>query len=123
MDRETTPSYKLIAQATDGGGLFCRSDISLKVLDVNDNAPAFSSPHYLASVYENAAPKALLTRLQASDPDEGKLACCSVPFPQTDNERRDKHQGTVFQSVSVGKCEFVLRSEPNAGVYSGGFSR
>ncbi|KAF1378536.1 hypothetical protein PFLUV_G00191580 [Perca fluviatilis] len=71
MDREMTPSYKLIAQATDGGGLFCRSDISLKVLDVNDNAPSFSSSHYLANVYENAAPKALLTRLQASDPDEG----------------------------------------------------
>ncbi|KAM7398079.1 hypothetical protein PAMA_006109 [Pampus argenteus] len=71
MDREMTPSYKLIAQATDGGGLFCRSDISLKVLDVNDNAPSFSSTHYLASVYENAAPNALLTRLQASDPDEG----------------------------------------------------
>ncbi|XP_069366544.1 protocadherin Fat 3 [Paralichthys olivaceus] len=71
MDREMTPTYKLIAQATDGGGLFCRSDISLKLLDVNDNAPSFSSPHYLASVFENAAPKALLTRLQASDPDEG----------------------------------------------------
>lgn len=68
-----TPTYKLIAQATDGGGLFCRSDISLKVLDVNDNAPSFSSTQYLTSVYENAAPKALLTRLQASDPDEGKL--------------------------------------------------
>ncbi|KAK5858538.1 hypothetical protein PBY51_002671 [Eleginops maclovinus] len=71
MDREMTTTYKLIAQATDGGGLFCRSDISLKVLDVNDNPPSFSSNHYLASVYENAAPKALLTRLQASDPDEG----------------------------------------------------
>ncbi|MEQ2188629.1 hypothetical protein GOODEAATRI_016967, partial [Goodea atripinnis] len=71
MDRETTPSYKLIAQATDGGGLFCRSEISLKVLDVNDNAPSFSTTHYLASVYESASPKALLTRLQASDPDEG----------------------------------------------------
>ncbi|XP_069578309.1 protocadherin Fat 3 [Brachyistius frenatus] len=71
MDREMTPTYKLIAQATDGGGLFCRSDISLKVLDVNDNVPSFSSTYYLASVYENAAPKALLTRLQASDPDEG----------------------------------------------------
>uniref|UniRef100_A0A3B5QW62 FAT atypical cadherin 3 n=1 Tax=Xiphophorus maculatus TaxID=8083 RepID=A0A3B5QW62_XIPMA len=71
IDRETTPSYKLIAQATDGGGLFCRSDISLKVLDVNDNAPSFSTTHYLASVYENTSPKALLTRLQASDPDEG----------------------------------------------------
>lgn len=73
-----TATYKLIAQATDGGGLFCRSDISLKVLDVNDNAPSFSSTHYLASVYENAAPNALLTRLQASDPDEGKLVCCNT---------------------------------------------
>lgn len=73
MDRETTSAYKLIAQATDGGGLFCRSDISLKVLDVNDNAPSFSSTHYLASVYENTTPKALLTRLRAGDPDEGEL--------------------------------------------------
>ena len=73
-----TPTYKLIAQATDGGGLFCRSDISLKLLDVNDNAPSFSSPHYLASVFENAAPKALLTRLQASDPDEGELLQCNT---------------------------------------------
>lgn len=72
MDREVTPTYKLIAQATDGGGLFCRSDISLQVLDVNDNAPSFSSAHYLASVFENTNPKALLTRLRASDPDEGK---------------------------------------------------
>jgi len=71
-----TTDYKLIAQATDGGGLFCRSDISLKLLDVNDNAPSFSSSHYLVSVYENAVPKALLTRLQASDPDEGKLVGC-----------------------------------------------
>ncbi|CAG5873449.1 unnamed protein product [Menidia menidia] len=71
MDREMTPAYKLISQATDGGGLFCRSDISLQLWDVNDNAPLFSSSHYLVSVYESAAPKALLTRLQASDPDEG----------------------------------------------------
>lgn len=71
-----TSAYKLIAQATDAGGLFCRSDISLRVLDVNDNAPSFSAPYYLASVYENAAPKALLTRLQASDPDEGELIRC-----------------------------------------------
>lgn len=73
LDREVASAYKLIAQATDAGGLFCRSDISLRVLDVNDNAPSFSAPYYLASVYENAAPKALLTRLQASDPDEGEL--------------------------------------------------
>ncbi|KAI1893987.1 hypothetical protein AGOR_G00129330 [Albula goreensis] len=71
MDRERTPKYRLVAQATDGGGLFCRAEIALDLLDVNDNPPAFSAPHYTASVYENTATKALLTRLQANDPDEG----------------------------------------------------
>ncbi|XP_061103933.1 protocadherin Fat 3-like [Conger conger] len=71
LDRERTPGYKLIAQATDGGGRFCRAEVSLTLLDVNDNPPAFSAPRYAASVYENAAPKALLTCLRASDPDEG----------------------------------------------------
>ncbi|XP_048031668.1 protocadherin Fat 3 isoform X3 [Megalobrama amblycephala] len=71
LDRERTVGYKLIAQATDGGGLFCRSEISLTILDVNDNAPSFDFTRFMASVYESAAPKALLTRLQANDPDEG----------------------------------------------------
>ncbi|XP_051540355.1 protocadherin Fat 3-like [Myxocyprinus asiaticus] len=71
LDREQTAGYKLIAQATDGGGLFCRSEISLTILDVNDNAPSFAFTRFMASVYESAAPKALLTRLQANDPDEG----------------------------------------------------
>ncbi|CAL8364079.1 unnamed protein product [Lota lota] len=71
MDRERTAGYTLIAQATDGGGLFCRSEVSLRLLDVNDNAPSFSSGVYVTSVPENAAPKALLTRVQASDRDQG----------------------------------------------------
>ncbi|KAJ8367947.1 hypothetical protein SKAU_G00079750 [Synaphobranchus kaupii] len=71
MDREKTPRYRLVAQATDGGGLFCRTVVALTLLDVNDNPPAFSSPYYTASVYENTGTKALLTRLQANDPDEG----------------------------------------------------
>ncbi|XP_041947686.1 protocadherin Fat 3 isoform X3 [Alosa sapidissima] len=71
LDRERIPVYKLIAQAADGGGLFCRSEISLTVLDVNDNPPSFTFTQYLASVFENASPKALITRLQANDLDEG----------------------------------------------------
>ncbi|KAJ8412621.1 hypothetical protein AAFF_G00129570 [Aldrovandia affinis] len=71
MDRERTPKYILIAQATDGGGRFCRSEISMTLLDINDNPPAFSAAQYTASIYEDTAPKALLTCLQANDPDEG----------------------------------------------------
>uniref|UniRef100_A0AAZ3SUG1 Protocadherin Fat 3 n=1 Tax=Oncorhynchus tshawytscha TaxID=74940 RepID=A0AAZ3SUG1_ONCTS len=71
LDREKTPVYRLVAQATDGGGRFCRAEVHLTLLDVNDNPPAFSAPHYTASVYEDTSTKALLTRIQAIDPDEG----------------------------------------------------
>uniref|UniRef100_A0A2K5D8Q4 Protocadherin Fat 3 n=1 Tax=Aotus nancymaae TaxID=37293 RepID=A0A2K5D8Q4_AOTNA len=71
LDRERVPVYSLIAKATDGGGRFCQSNIHLILEDVNDNPPVFSSDHYNACVYENTATKALLTRVQAVDPDVG----------------------------------------------------
>ena len=72
LDRERVPAYNLVARATDGGGRFCQSDVRLILEDVNDNPPVFSSDHYNACVYENTAAKALLTRVQAVDPDIGK---------------------------------------------------
>ncbi|KAM4700502.1 protocadherin Fat 3 isoform 2-T2 [Discoglossus pictus] len=71
LDRERIPVYNLIARATDGGGKFCQSEIRLILEDVNDNPPVFSSDHYNASIYENTVTKALLTRVQANDPDVG----------------------------------------------------
>ncbi|KAM7338028.1 hypothetical protein ACRRTK_004147 [Alexandromys fortis] len=71
LDRERIPVYNLIARATDGGGRFCHSSVLLLLEDVNDNPPVFSSNHYTACVYENTATKALLTRVQAVDPDVG----------------------------------------------------
>ncbi|XP_060090931.1 protocadherin Fat 3 isoform X1 [Heteronotia binoei] len=71
LDREKIPVYNLIARASDGGGRFCQSEIRLILEDINDNPPAFSSDHYTACVYENTATKALLTRVQANDPDVG----------------------------------------------------
>uniref|UniRef100_A0A8P0PSP1 Protocadherin Fat 3 n=1 Tax=Canis lupus familiaris TaxID=9615 RepID=A0A8P0PSP1_CANLF len=74
LDRERVPMYSLIARATDGGGRFCQSDIHLILEDVNDNPPVFSSDHYNTCVYENTATKALLTRVQAVDPDVGGIS-------------------------------------------------
>ncbi|XP_038617667.1 protocadherin Fat 3 isoform X2 [Tachyglossus aculeatus] len=71
LDREKIPVYNLIVRATDGGGRFCQSEVRLILEDVNDNLPVFSSDHYSACIYENTATKALLTRVQATDPDVG----------------------------------------------------
>ncbi|XP_074535832.1 protocadherin Fat 3a isoform X2 [Halichoeres trimaculatus] len=72
LDREVTSSYRLVAQATDGGGRWCRAEVQLEVTDVNDNPPIFTLSQYAASVYEDTATKALLTRIQAIDPDQGQ---------------------------------------------------
>lgn len=75
-----TSSYRLVAQATDGGGRWCRAEVQLVVTDVNDNPPIFSLSQYTASVYEDTATKALLTRIQAIDPDKGEKSPCLPAF-------------------------------------------
>ncbi|KAF7647480.1 hypothetical protein LDENG_00171680 [Lucifuga dentata] len=98
LDRELTPSYQLVAQATDGGGRWCRAEVQLTVTDVNDNPPVFMLPQYTASVYEDTATKALLTRIQAIDPDEagpGRTVVYSLADSAGGSFSIDKSSGVV----------------------------
>ncbi|XP_033953238.1 protocadherin Fat 3a isoform X4 [Pseudochaenichthys georgianus] len=97
LDHEMTPYYRLVAQATDGGGRWCRAEVHLDVTDVNDNPPIFTSTHYTASVYEDTAPKALLTRIQAIDPDEGpgRMVAYSLSESAGGSFSIDKSSGIV----------------------------
>uniref|UniRef100_A0A8C4NG34 FAT atypical cadherin 1 n=1 Tax=Eptatretus burgeri TaxID=7764 RepID=A0A8C4NG34_EPTBU len=69
LDREEQAAYTLIAVAKDGGGRSCQTEISVRLGDVNDNAPVFSSPHYDVSVSESTAVGSLLIHVQATDSD------------------------------------------------------
>ncbi|XP_055370186.1 protocadherin Fat 3a isoform X5 [Betta splendens] len=99
LDRETTANYHLVAKATDGGGRSCRSDVQLTVSDVNDNPPVFTLSHYTASVYEDTATKALLTRIQAIDPDDagqGRLVVYSLADSAGGSFSIDRSSGIVI---------------------------
>ncbi|XP_056297999.1 protocadherin Fat 3a isoform X3 [Pseudoliparis swirei] len=97
LDHEMTPYYRLVAQATDGGGRWCRAELQLAVTDVNDNPPIFTLSHYTASVYEDTATKALLTRIQAIDPDEGpgRMVVYSLADSARGSFSIDKSSGIV----------------------------
>ncbi|KAF3692560.1 Protocadherin Fat 3 FAT tumor suppressor -like protein 3 Precursor [Channa argus] len=98
LDREMTPNYRLVAQATDGGGRCCRAEVWLAVTDVNDNPPLFTLSQYTASVYEDTATKALLTRIQAIDPDEagpGRMVVYSLANSAGGSFSIDKSSGIV----------------------------
>lgn len=71
MDREKEAEYDLVAKATDGGGRSCQADIILKVQDINDNPPQFSSDHYEIMVFDNTTVRTPITVMYAKDPDTG----------------------------------------------------
>ncbi|XP_057706138.1 protocadherin Fat 2 isoform X2 [Corythoichthys intestinalis] len=71
LDRELTSEYVMIVRATDGGSRSCQANVLLRVLDMNDNAPVFSSSHYHISVYDNTSRTTPVAAVYAHDTDAG----------------------------------------------------
>lgn len=73
LDRETTAKYFLEINCEDLGQNPLRSSANLTVvvLDENDNSPVFSQPAYSEVLPENNPPDSYIMQLNASDLDEG----------------------------------------------------
>ncbi|KAK2908823.1 hypothetical protein Q8A67_004660 [Cirrhinus molitorella] len=73
LNREATDTYSLTVTVTDRGTppLNSSAVVSVKVLDINDNAPVFSSPEYHVQVTENSPLGTALVHVSAYDPDLG----------------------------------------------------
>uniref|UniRef100_A0A672UHF6 Cadherin domain-containing protein n=1 Tax=Strigops habroptila TaxID=2489341 RepID=A0A672UHF6_STRHB len=76
LDREKVSEYNLTVRAADGGSPALESSavLSLRVLDVNDNAPVFAEARYSARLAENNAAGALVLTVRAWDADWGQNA-------------------------------------------------
>ncbi|XP_054454086.1 protocadherin alpha-3-like [Anoplopoma fimbria] len=73
LDREQKNKHSLLVTAVDGGkpqrsGTL---NVSIIVLDINDNRPVFSQDSYQIEIYENVPVGTTVTRVSAIDPDEG----------------------------------------------------
>lgn len=74
LDRESRAEYYFTIVAFDGGVPTPRSatcDVTVAVLDVNDNRPVFERNHYEANVVENALTGTSILRVHATDQDIG----------------------------------------------------
>ncbi|CAD7678945.1 unnamed protein product [Nyctereutes procyonoides] len=76
LDREQSPELHLLLTATDRGKPELTGTVQLlvKVLDANDNAPAFDKTLYAVKLPENVPNGTLVMKLNASDLDEGSNA-------------------------------------------------
>lgn len=76
FDRETTPEYKIKLVCKDQGmkPLVTEKTLLIKVTDVNDNSPEFTSDLYTGSIIENNFLGASILQVNATDRDEGNNA-------------------------------------------------
>ncbi|XP_030000821.1 protocadherin gamma-C5-like [Sphaeramia orbicularis] len=73
LDRERKAVHRLLITALDGGNpvLSGTSQITITVLDVNDNFPVFDRSTYKVSLGENSAKDTFVIKVTATDADEG----------------------------------------------------
>ncbi|KAM9313198.1 protocadherin gamma-C5-like [Gastrophryne carolinensis] len=76
LDREKQSFYTIELTAFDLGSpaLSSKMTVTLRVSDVNDNAPTFTQSTYNAFIKENSDPGTLLCTVSATDADEGSNA-------------------------------------------------
>uniref|UniRef100_A0A3P8PLV6 Cadherin domain-containing protein n=1 Tax=Astatotilapia calliptera TaxID=8154 RepID=A0A3P8PLV6_ASTCA len=86
LDRERNPVYNITFSAVDEGSppLSTNKTITLRIADVNDNAPIFEQSYYEASVMENNSPGLSVFSVKARDSDSGQNARVSYLLIDTE---------------------------------------
>ncbi|XP_065591102.1 protocadherin alpha-5-like [Cyrtonyx montezumae] len=103
LDRESLSEHRLVLTASDGGrpALTGTVQLVISVLDANDNAPQFNQSVYKVQLPEDAAVGTLVSRVAATDPDEGinqefsYSIVSSVPESQREAFSIDHHTGEI----------------------------
>ncbi|XP_029020933.1 protocadherin gamma-A5-like isoform X10 [Betta splendens] len=85
FDRETKSEFNITITATDSGTppLSTKTDLHLKISDVNDNAPLFPERAYLAYITENNLPGMSIFSVRAEDSDSNLNARISYFLDDT----------------------------------------
>ncbi|XP_075960017.1 protocadherin gamma-C5-like [Anarhichas minor] len=82
LDREKKAVHQLLLTALDGGNpvMSGTSQITISVLDVNDNFPVFDKSTYKMMLGENTAKDTFVIKIAATDADEGPNAEVEFSF-------------------------------------------
>ncbi|NXE93058.1 PCDGM protein, partial [Menura novaehollandiae] len=110
LDREKANGYNITVRAVDSGSpqRATQKTFYLRIADVNDNAPNFSSPFDTAHVQENSLPGTSVFSVSASDPDEGSNA--KLSYSILDNGMQDVPISTYFRIDQDNGTIYTVRA-------------
>ncbi|XP_077433301.1 protocadherin alpha-8-like [Vanacampus margaritifer] len=91
LDREQNRKHVLFVTAIDGGKPQRSStlNVTIIVLDSNDNRPTFSLDTYTVEIKENVLVGVSVTRVNATDPDEGANGEIEYSLGKSSNKAHD----------------------------------
>ncbi|NXE42564.1 PCDGM protein, partial [Ptilorrhoa leucosticta] len=110
LDREKASGYNITVRAVDSGSpqRATQKTFYLRIADVNDNAPNFSSPFDTAHIQENSLPGTSVFSVSASDPDEGNNA--KLSYSILDNGIQDVPISTYFRIDQDNGTIYTVRA-------------
>ena len=121
LDREAESSYGLTVWAYDGGSPPKSGSVVLtvNVVDVNDNAPEFTSDVYTQNISESTPPGTPILTVSASDADEGDNArvvysiSSQQPVPQQQKFTIGATNGvvSVAESLKAGVHRVLVEAQ------------
>lgn len=91
LDREVQPTHQITVRASDQGSprsLFSLVNITITVLDINDNPPVFERRDLLATVPEDVGVGTEVLRVHAASKDIGTNAEISYSIRSGNEHRR-----------------------------------
>ncbi|XP_046717022.1 protocadherin beta-16-like [Silurus meridionalis] len=105
LDRENIAEYNITIYVSDQGSpaRYSNKTLNVKISDVNDNPPVFSSEEYKAIISENNSPGVAVLKVQARDDDWGPNARLSYLL-----EDKNIHGNPVSSLVSVNSESGVI---------------
>ncbi|XP_058852112.1 protocadherin alpha-5-like isoform X5 [Acipenser ruthenus] len=85
LDREQNPEHNLLLTAFDGGNpaRFGTLNITVNVIDINDNAPVFDQEVYSVALQENVPMGTFVVKVNATDLDDGLNGVVEYSFGDT----------------------------------------
>lgn len=112
LDREKTPMYSFTLIAVDGiegnrnTGV---TEITIKIRDINDNAPKFEKPIYMATIKENVIIDPIFNIL-VTDEDEDENGRIDLKLLYPGKEWISKVISLDISDNSIGKVQAQIRS-------------